>query len=59
MEKNVMRALLYTESRTLELRDTPIGKPGPSEVLLRVEAAGICGSDLDGVATRSPRRQPP
>ena len=26
---------------------------------MRVEAAGICGSDLHGVASRSPRRPPP
>ena len=26
---------------------------------MRVEAAGICGSDLHGVASRSPRRAPP
>ena len=26
---------------------------------MRVEAAGICGSDLHGVASRSPRRTPP
>jgi 2-desacetyl-2-hydroxyethyl bacteriochlorophyllide A dehydrogenase len=28
-------------------------------VLVAVEAAGICGSDVQGVATRSPRRTPP
>jgi len=30
----------------LELRQTPVPKPGPREVLIKVEAAGICGSDL-------------
>jgi 2-desacetyl-2-hydroxyethyl bacteriochlorophyllide A dehydrogenase len=59
MEAKVMQALLVTQKWALELQDMPIGTPGPNEVLLRVEAAGICGSDLDGVATRSPRRQPP
>jgi 2-desacetyl-2-hydroxyethyl bacteriochlorophyllide A dehydrogenase len=54
-----MQALLYTERHTLELVDMPVGEPGPDEVLLRVQASGICGSDLDGVATRSPRRRPP
>ena len=28
-------------------------------MLIRVERAGICGSDVQGVATRSPRRAPP
>ena len=30
----------------LELRDLPRPEPGPGEVLLRVAATGICGSDL-------------
>jgi 2-desacetyl-2-hydroxyethyl bacteriochlorophyllide A dehydrogenase len=33
--------------------------PAEGEVLIRVERAGICGSDVQGVATRSPRRAPP
>lgn len=30
----------------LELRDWPQPKPGPGEVLLRVRACGVCGSDV-------------
>jgi L-iditol 2-dehydrogenase len=33
--------------------------PQPGEVLLKVAAAGICGSELEGFATKSPRRVPP
>ena len=33
--------------------------PREGEVLIRVERAGICGSDVQGVATSSPRRAPP
>jgi 2-desacetyl-2-hydroxyethyl bacteriochlorophyllide A dehydrogenase len=41
-----MRALRLTEIRQpLELRDLPRPEPGPNEVLVRVEAAGICHSD--------------
>jgi threonine dehydrogenase-like Zn-dependent dehydrogenase len=54
-----MRALVYTEDRTLEVLDVPAQPAAPGEVSLRVSAAGICGSDVQGVATRSPRRSPP
>ncbi|MBF8286443.1 MAG: Zinc-binding dehydrogenase [Dehalococcoidia bacterium] len=30
----------------IEVRETPVPAPGPGEVLLRVRACGICGSDL-------------
>lgn len=54
-----MRALVYTEARTLEVQDVPAQPVAAGEVSLRVSAAGICGSDVHGVATRSPRRAPP
>jgi 2-desacetyl-2-hydroxyethyl bacteriochlorophyllide A dehydrogenase len=54
-----MQALLYTPSFELEVREVPSPHAGSNEVVVRVEAAGICGSDLHGVASRSPRRAPP
>ena len=54
-----MRALVYTKARTLEVQEVPAREAAPGEVSLRVSAAGICGSDVQGVATRSPRRTPP
>jgi threonine dehydrogenase-like Zn-dependent dehydrogenase len=54
-----MRTLLLIEDFSLTVTDAPTPKPGPREALLRVSAAGICGSDVQGVATRSPRRAPP
>lgn len=54
-----MQALLYLPSYELEVREVPRPRPAADEVLVRVEAAGICGSDLHGVASRSPRRSPP
>jgi threonine dehydrogenase-like Zn-dependent dehydrogenase len=54
-----MHALLYTESHDLEVREVVPPKPSADEVLVRVEAAGICASDVHGVLTRSPRRTPP
>jgi L-iditol 2-dehydrogenase len=43
-----MRALCKTApgSGHVELRDLPRPRPSPDEVLIRVKAAGICGSDL-------------
>lgn len=54
-----MQALLYLPSYELEVREVACPRPGGDEVVVRVEAAGICGSDLHGVASRSPRRTPP
>jgi 2-desacetyl-2-hydroxyethyl bacteriochlorophyllide A dehydrogenase len=54
-----MQALLYLPSYELEVREVACPRPDADEVLVRVEAAGICGSDLHGVSSRSPRRAPP
>ena len=55
-----MRALVYTEERTLEVLDVPAQDVAAGR---RRRCAsrrpGICGSDVHGVATRSPRRTPP
>jgi len=55
----VMRALVYTLARTLDVLDVELPAPATGEVLIAVERVGICGSDVQGVATRSPRRAPP
>ena len=54
-----MKALLLSSYRHLELADLPIPKPGPDEVLIRVAACGICGSDVHGYDGSSGRRIPP
>jgi L-iditol 2-dehydrogenase len=54
-----MRALLLSEYRKLELTDLPVSEPGPDEVLMRVAACGICGSDVHGFDGSSGRRIPP
>ena len=42
-----MRSLQLVARRTLEPRDTPDPPdPGPGEVLVRIRAVGLCGSDL-------------
>lgn len=54
-----MRAVLYSDWDQLEPADLPVPTPGPNEVLLQVAAVGVCGSELDAVRHRSPRRVPP
>jgi L-iditol 2-dehydrogenase len=41
-----MRVAELIEYRTFRLRDNPIAAPAPGEVQVRIEAVGICGSDL-------------
>ncbi len=43
----------------MELTDFPRPEPGPGEVLIRVAACGICGSDVHGYDGTSGRRIPP
>ena len=54
-----MKALLLSEYSVLEVVDLPMPRPGPEEVLIRVEACGICGSDVHGYDGTSGRRIPP
>jgi len=54
-----MKALLLSEYSRLEIVDLPMPRPGPDEVLVRVEACGICGSDVHGYDGSSGRRIPP
>jgi L-iditol 2-dehydrogenase len=54
-----MKALLLSKYRHLELTDLPQPSPGPGEVLIRVAACGICGSDIHGYDGSSGRRIPP
>src|SRR6202007_940080 len=54
-----MKALLLSQYRRLELADGPTPSPGAGEVLIRVGACGICGSDVHGYDGSSGRRIPP
>jgi L-iditol 2-dehydrogenase len=55
----MMKALLLSEYGKLEMVEVPIPRPGPEDVLIRVEACGICGSDVHGYDGASGRRIPP
>ncbi len=54
-----MNALLLTEYLKLEMVEMPEPAIGPDDVLVRVRACGICGSDVHGYDGSSGRRNPP
>ena len=54
-----MKALLYTKPYTLEYTDVPDPEIGADDVLVRVKACGICGSDVQGHTGKTGRRLPP
>lgn len=54
-----MKALVLAEYWRLELTDVPRPSPGRGEVLVKVAACGICGSDVHGYDGSSGRRIPP
>ncbi len=54
-----MNALLMREYKKLELADMPLPEAGPHDLLVRVKACGICGSDVHGFDGSTGRRQPP
>jgi L-iditol 2-dehydrogenase len=54
-----MKALLLSEYSRLEVADLPSPVAGQGEVLVRVAACGICGSDVHGYDGSSGRRIPP
>lgn len=54
-----MKSLVYTNPKTLEFRESPNPTPNSDEVLVKVEAVGICGSDMHGFLGHDERRQPP
>lgn len=54
-----MKALLLTAPSRLEFTDFTDPAPAADEVLLRIRACGICGSDIHGWDGSTGRRQPP
>src|SRR5687768_9918763 len=57
-EGAIMRALMYEGPWQMPLRDLPAPSPGPDEVVVAVQAAGICGSDVHGFTGSTGRRTP-
>lgn len=54
-----MKAMLLKQYKQLELTDLPTPTVGPDDLLIRVRACGICGSDIHGYDGSTGRRVPP
>ena len=52
------RSTTWVDANTIEVREVPLVAPGPGEVLVRVRACGICGSDLHAFHTGQRRVAP-
>lgn len=53
-----MRALVLSDYHRIDVVERPRPQPGPGEVLLRIAATGICGSDFHGFTGDNGRRTP-
>lgn len=54
-----MKALVYTGPNSLVYRDEPEPVAASGEVIVKVEAVGICGSDMHAYHGHDSRRPPP
>ncbi len=54
-----MKALLLSAYKQLDVVDMPAPTPAEDELLIRIRACGICGSDVHGYDGSTGRRLPP
>jgi len=54
-----MKALVYTAPNEVTYRDEPEPRFGEGDVMIEVDAVGICGSDMHAYHGHDPRRNPP
>lgn len=53
-----MPGLVFTGDTKAEVREFPVPEPGPTEVLVRIMASGLCGSDLHSYRSATGLRAP-
>ena len=53
-----MKALVYTQPNEVQLQERPAPELDDGEVILTIEAVGICGSDMHAYHGHDPRRKP-
>jgi threonine dehydrogenase-like Zn-dependent dehydrogenase len=53
-----MKALMYVGPEKVEIQDVPVPVLTSNQVLLKIAATGICGSDVHGFLGHSERRKP-
>lgn len=44
---NMMKAWVLDDPEQLRLTEKPVPQPGPAEILVRVDAVAVCGTDLE------------
>ena len=54
-----MKALVYTGTCEMDYRDEPVRELAAGEALVRIDAVGICGSDMHAYHGHDSRRVPP
>src|SRR6476661_586522 len=54
-----MKALILKDYKRFEYTEAASPAPAPDEVLIKVQACGICGSDVHGMDGSTGRRRPP
>jgi L-iditol 2-dehydrogenase len=54
-----MKAMRFPEAGKAEIVEVPVPTPGPGEVLVKVQAAGICASDVAAFKGTHNFRRPP
>jgi L-gulonate 5-dehydrogenase len=53
------RVAVWTGDNKVEVEKRPIPRPGAGEVLLKIKAAGICGTDMHILSGAHPHAKPP
>lgn len=53
-----MKALVYTRPNEVAVQERPYPALAAGEVILKIDAVGICGSDMHAYHGHDPRRQP-
>ena len=53
-----MKALVYTNPDEILMREQPDPAAADDEVVLKIDAVGICGSDMHAYHGHDPRRKP-
>jgi len=54
-----MKAAVLKGTGEIAIEERPLPHPAEGEVVVRVRAAGICGSDVHGFEGKIPKRRPP
>lgn len=53
------RSAIWVANNVIGIEEVPVAAPGPGEILVRIRAAGICGSDLHAFHADAPRQHLP